>query len=290
MADHRARRAQDLRLRHPPLHPRVGGRRAELLGRPAVADGDEHVGVDRGQRLERVAVEAGEVVRAGRLGAEGDVDERAVAVARAGRGRVRVAEARDRRRARRVERRRGQREQRRVAERPELRVRLQPGERPQLLQRPGRQHQRPRVAVERGHQVDAEAHLRHAEPLGRDRRRELHRLADDDVRPPGLDQREHAGQRRAAVHADEEVADDVGGVGLAAPDRREGRGDVRVAARRRPARTPGARPRATAPRARGRRAAGECRTVVRARARHGRARGGSSARQTDGRRRRVVAK
>ena len=229
MAHHRGRRAQDLRLRHPPLHPRVDGHRPELLGRPPVADRDQDVRLDRGERLERVAVELGEEVRARRLGAERDVDERAVAVARGGRGRVRVAEAGDRRRAGRVERRGREREQRGVAQRLQLLVGLQPGERPQLLQRPRGEQQRPRVAVERGHEVDAEAHLRHAEPLRGDRRGELHRLADDDVRPPRLDQREHAGQRRAAVHADEEVADHVGGVGLAPPDRRECLGDVRVA-------------------------------------------------------------
>ena len=235
--DHRRRLRHHGRLRHPALHPHRRRQRAELGRVAAVADRDQRADRQLAERLGGAAVDAGEVVRGRRLRAEGHVDERRRRVApvrqRGGMPRRGVAEAQHRRvldGAARRRRREGQHG--RPADRGCLGVRREADLRAQGVERGHRDADQPPVGVRARVEVDPDAHLRDAVPLGGQRRRELERLAHDDVGPPGLDRGEHPGQRRPRVEPDEQLLHDRRHArrGGGRPDRRPR--PLRVRARR----------------------------------------------------------
>ena len=180
------------------------------------AHGHEHADRQAGQRVDRLAVDAGVAVAQRRHRAEGHVDQRLVA----GRptrdpaidgGCRRLAEAQRRRRRRRervLERRRHERQVGPVEEACSGRVGRQPEHRAQLVDP---DHDCGDDGVHLALLRDADGDGRHAARLGRQRPGELGDLADDDVGPPYLAGGEGAGVRRTRVDAREDVADDAFG-------------------------------------------------------------------------------
>ena len=172
MGDHRRRPRHHLGLGHPGRHGHRLRQRPELGRVAPVADRHQYGEREVGERLHGAPVDAGEVLGGRRLGAEGDVDE----LGPAGRERVGAEAVHAGLIAA------GRAREQRPVEQPLGRD----------VERAGRQVLERAAAVDARVEVDADPDLRHAEPVGRHRRGELHRLAHDHVRPPLLDGREHA--------------------------------------------------------------------------------------------------
>ena len=193
------------RLRDPALRVDVARQRAEGGGIVFPAGGDEHADRQRGERVDRRAVEPGEEAHLRRDRAEREVHERRVVAAppvgqRLDRDRP-LAEAARVRGAGRVEQRRREREV------GGLRLRLGGQPEPRAQRRERRERDRHELPLDRA-EPDADDGDGHPGPLGGERPGELGALGQHEVGLPVRDDRAQVVERRGAVEADERLGDD----------------------------------------------------------------------------------